>query len=77
MTPGPHGTTDGRCNWCGQIVNDPVRDAAPDLYAALQQLQQAVRDAHLLDVKKRYSLCVADAAASTALAKATGDQPCG
>ena len=44
--------------------------AAPDLLTALQSLRKAVHDAHLLDVKKRFDLCVADAAAGTAIAKA-------
>jgi len=46
--------------------------AAPDLLAALQLMQAALTEYDLRDVKKRYSLCVADAAASNAIARATG-----
>jgi len=47
--------------------------AAPELLEAVTLLQAALTEYHLRDVKKRYSLCVADAAASAAIAKATGD----
>lgn len=47
--------------------------AAPELLAALKRLQSVVRDEyHLLDIKKRASLCLADAQAGTAIAKAEG-----
>jgi hypothetical protein len=46
--------------------------AAPDLLEALQLLQQAIYNARLLDVKKQFDLCVADSAASKAIAKAIG-----
>ena len=45
--------------------------AAPDLLVALKDLQEAVREHGLLNVKKRFSLCAADAQANTAIAKAT------
>lgn len=47
--------------------------AAPDMLKALEGLQKAIRDAGLLDVKKQYSLCVADAVACTAIHKARGE----
>ena len=46
--------------------------AAPDMLEALKLLQAALTEYRLRDVKKRYSLCVADAAASKAIAKAEG-----
>ena len=46
--------------------------AAPELLEALKLLQTALTEHGLRDVKKRFSLCVADAAASEALAKAEG-----
>src|SRR5580704_13031129 len=46
--------------------------AAPDLLEALKLLQNAIHEARLLDVKKRFSLCNADAAAGKAIAKAEG-----
>jgi len=46
--------------------------AAPDLLEAVTLLQAALTQYRLRDVKKRYSLCVADAAASAAIAKAEG-----
>ncbi|MCP5019631.1 MAG: hypothetical protein GY938_30760 [Ketobacter sp.] len=53
-------------------------NAHADLLKALEDLQEAVREHHLLDVKKRFSLCSADAQAITAIAKANepdqGDQ---
>lgn len=44
--------------------------AAPDLLQACKLLQAALTEYNLRDVKKRYSLCVADAAANKAIAKA-------
>lgn len=41
-----------------------------DLLKALKDLQKAVREHKLLDIKKRFSLCVADAQANTIIAKA-------
>lgn len=46
--------------------------AAPDLLEACELLQAALTEYHLRDVKKRFSLGVADAAASKAVAKAQG-----
>lgn len=43
--------------------------AAPELYAALKELQKQLREHIKLDVRKHYSLMVVDAAATTALAK--------
>jgi hypothetical protein len=39
-----------------------------ELLKALEALQQEIHNAHLLNVKKYYSLCVADAQASKAIA---------
>lgn len=50
----------------------PKHAAAPDMLEALKLLQAALTEYRLRDVKKRYSLCVADAAASNAIAKAEG-----
>lgn len=47
--------------------------AAPDLLAALVELQKELRQNIKLDVRKHYSLMVADAAANKAIAKATGN----
>ena len=47
--------------------------AAPDLLEALIELQKKLHEAIRLDVKKHYSLMVADAAASTAIRKAKGE----
>lgn len=46
--------------------------AAPDLLDALTHLQQEIRRAVKFDVKKHYSLMLADSAASKAIAKAEG-----
>lgn len=46
--------------------------AAPELLEALKLLQGSLTEHHLRDVKKRFSLCVADAAASKAIARAEG-----
>jgi hypothetical protein len=56
-------------------ANAKLIAAAPDLLEALQLLQQAIYNARLLDVKKQFDLCVADSAASKAIAKATGKEP--
>jgi hypothetical protein len=44
--------------------------AAPELLAALEGLRLQLREHIKLDVKKHFSLMVADAAAGTAMAKA-------
>lgn len=49
-----------------------MEHAAPEMLEALKLLQSALTEYKLRDVKKRYSLCVADAAASKAIAKAEG-----
>jgi len=46
--------------------------AAPELLQALQELQKELRAVVKLDVKKHFSLMLADAAANKAIAKATG-----
>lgn len=48
--------------------------AAPELLEALEALQTEIRQAVKFDVKKHYSLMVADAAASKAVAKARGEE---
>ena len=46
-------------------------NAHEELVEALKRLQSVVRDEyHLLDIRKRPSLCLADAQAGTAIAKA-------
>lgn len=45
--------------------------SAPDLLEAVIDLRKELREHIKLDVKKHYSLMVADAAAGTAIAKAT------
>jgi len=42
----------------------------PDLFEALKDLQKAVREHNLLDIKKRFSLCNADAQANKVIAEA-------
>ena len=50
----------------------PVMKAAPDLLAALMDLRKEL-SAHIkFDIKKHFSLMATDAAAGTAIAKATG-----
>ena len=46
--------------------------AAPDLLAALEDLRRELRNALRMDVRKHYSLMVADAAAGNVIAKARG-----
>lgn len=52
-------------------ANAKLIAAAPDLLAACQELQAALSEYHLFDVKKRFSLSVANATAGKAIAKAT------
>jgi hypothetical protein len=47
--------------------------AAPELLAACKEMREAILEHGLLDVKKRFSLCVADAAMGSAIAKAEHD----
>jgi hypothetical protein len=47
--------------------------AAPDLLAALENLRKELHAAVRLDVKKHYSLMVAEAIAGTAIRKARGE----
>ena len=61
----------------GVVTSDSREDAfliasAPDMLEALKLLQAALTEYRLRDIKKRYSLCVADAAASKAIGKAEG-----
>ena len=51
----------------------PVELAAGELLNALKDLQKAIREYGLLDIKKRFSLCVADAQANTTIAKVQGN----
>jgi hypothetical protein len=46
--------------------------AAPDLLEACKELRKEVHEYRLLDIKKRFSLCTADAMAGTAIFKAEG-----
>ena len=46
--------------------------SAPKLLEALEELRKELRNHIKMDVKKHYSLMVADAAAGTAIAKAKG-----
>jgi hypothetical protein len=51
-------------------ANQKVILALPKLIAALKDMRAALTEHHLRDAKKRFSLCVADAAAGTALHEA-------
>ena len=44
--------------------------AAPELLEACKLMQAALTEHHLRDIKKRFSLCVADAAMGKAITKA-------
>ena len=52
------------------VANARLIAAAPDLLEALKLLQKAIHESRLLDVKKRFDLCVADASASKAIQRA-------
>lgn len=54
------------------IANARLIAAAPELLAALEGLRAELRAHVKLNVRKHYSLMVADAAAGTAIAKARG-----
>jgi len=53
-------------------ANSQLIAAAPDLLEACKLFQAALTEYRLRDVKKRFSLCLADAAAGKAIAKAEG-----
>ena len=54
-------------------ANAALIAAAPDLLAALEDLRKKLRAHVKLDVRKHYSLMVADAAASSAIHQARGE----
>ncbi len=53
-------------------TNDQLVAAAPALLEAAKLLQAALSEYRLLDVRKRFSLSIAHAAAGAAIAKAEG-----
>lgn len=69
IIPKPSGYTQSPAE---REANARLIAAAPNLLEAVKLLQAALTQYRLRDVKKRYSLCVADAIASTAIAKAEG-----
>ena len=54
----------------GSQANAYLIAAAPDLLKACKLLQAVLTGYHLRDIKKRFSLCAADAKAGKAIAKA-------
>lgn len=59
---------------CDELrANARLIAAAPELLEALLSLQKEIRNAVKFDVKKHYSLMLADAVASKVIAKATGE----
>lgn len=64
------GSADRRPKDAEALANAHLIAAAPEMHEALKLLQAALTEYKLRDVKKYYSLCVADAAASKALYKA-------
>lgn len=54
------------------IADSNLVAAAPKLLQALEDLRKEIHAAHILNVKKHFSLMVADAAAGTAIYEATG-----
>jgi hypothetical protein len=55
------------------LANARLIAAAPELLAALIELQTQIHAHHKMQVKKDFSLMVADAQASKAIVKATGE----
>lgn len=54
------------------LANSNLINAAPEMYEALELVRKAIHEHGLLDIKKRPSLCIADAAIGKALLKAKG-----
>jgi len=72
VKPGGPETVDHICQVTNKMsekwkANARLIAAAPKLLAALEALQDAIREHGLLDIKKRFSLCTADAQANAAI----------